>query len=144
MAMPVVDISFVGDKALLRKFARLDAKLQKKYARKAIRASAKRMQPKVIDAIPTKTRVKTGPLKAVLRAQPIRSGRMKGGIRIGFLYPPLQKDARALNAIEYGSAKRGIAPVGMFRKTVDANAAQEHAKIGREIGRDMEREARRV
>ena len=143
MAQPVVDISFTGDKALLRKFARLEAKTQKKFARKALRASAKRLKPKVIAAIPTKTGIKTGPLKAVLRKQPIRSGRMRGGIRIGQLYPPLQKDARALNVIEYGSAKLGIPPVGMFRRIVDASEAMEHAAIGRDIGRQIEREAHR-
>lgn len=140
MARPVVDISFLGDKKLERLLKRLPDAVQKKAVRPAIRNSTKRLQPKVAAASP----VDEGRQRQLLATAKIRSAGSRHILRVGFIRPEEKQDAIKLNVIEYGSAKRGIPPTRFIRNTVDANKSVEYPKIGREIGKNIEKEARKL
>lgn len=134
-----VNISFLGDKALERKLARLEAKVQKSIVRKALRESNKRLRPLIAAAAP----VDTGALRKQLRTAKIRVAGQRGLIRIGQLAPDDPNDAIKLNALEYGYRDGSRPPLGFVRRTVDTHTHEEHRRIGRDIGQAIEQEAMR-
>lgn len=146
MPRGVVDISLVGDKELLKKFARLEGTEGRKLVVKAMRNSAKRMKPIIAAATP----VKTGKLKAGMAKAKVRSAGSRSLIRLGLVMPTREEldipaDAKGYYpfALEYGTEDGRMAPRRFIRGTVDAHADAELAAIGRELGAAIEAEARK-
>lgn len=133
MARPVIDISFIGDKALERALAKLAPLAQVRAVKPAIRKAAKRMRPLVAAATP----VDSGDLRRTMETAPIRGATKKGVIRIGMVKPEDRRQAIQLNVLEYGSAKRNLPPLRFVRNTVDRNAPAEHRQMGKDIGREI-------
>lgn len=140
MARPVVDISILGDKELERALAKLPPLAQVRAVKPAVRKSAKRMRPKVAKATP----VDTGALRREMETAPIRGTTKKGLIRIGMVQPLEKREAIKLNVLEYGSARRGLPPVRFVRNTVDKNAPVEHRQMGMDIGREIEKQWKKL
>ena len=166
-----IDISMLGDKELQAKLKRLPQKLQHKIAKKALRDSAKRMRPRVAAAAPIgkprKRRLgvyagspffeetKPGTLRQAFKTTQIRSlrkGRVYGFLGIGINLPTraelgIEPDDKWYYpmAIEYGAhGTRTHFPAKPFiRPTTDKYAMQEYAQIAKDIGRGIEREARK-
>ena len=137
----IIDISIVGDKALERALRRLPTPAsQRKAVRPALRASVKRVRPKIAAAAP----VLTGDMREKLAKAKIRSVGKRGEFKFATLQPDDKDDAIALRANEYGSAKRGIPPRGFIRRTVDVNKQAEVKLIGRDIGTGIEKEWARL
>lgn len=155
MASPVVDISMFGDKALARGLARLEPRIQKKVVRQAIRKSAKRVRAHVI-ANWERTK-DTGQMAEAFKAIKIRAGkRSRHGLRME--YPLPERSLLGISpsykwyppfAVEYGYTRTARAPVTVppkapIRRAVNEHTDQEHAIMGREIGKGIEREARKA
>lgn len=141
MASPVIDIRMFGGKALQRKLAKLPAVAQRKVVRKECRDSAKRMKPRVLAATP----VKRGDLKTLVQAMRVRAGKQKrGSVYIGLTMPAEGKDARTINAVEYGSKDGKRAAQPWIRPTVNRWMDEEQRRIGRGIGKGIEKHWRAI
>ncbi len=155
MAAPVVDISTFGDKALARGLARLEPRIQKKVMRQALRKSAKRLKKHVVN---NWERMKdTGRTAEAFKATKVRAGkRSRSGIRMEWPLPTKpelgidpESDWYYPFAVEYGYTRMARAPVTVppkapIRRAVNEHTDQEHAIMGREIGKGIEREARKA
>ncbi len=158
MAGPVIDISILGDKALERSLSQLHDRIQRKVVRQALRKSMKRANGYVVQnlsGIPVSP--DTGRwLMAQSAQKPVVDGRSRTRIRLGIPYPtkeqlgiPAKDKFFWPNAIEYGTTKtrQGRGPLPAFapvRRAINENTAKEHRLIGNEIGKGIEREARRA
>ena len=78
MAMPYIDISLLGDKALQRKLNRLPQKIQKKVMRQALREGAR----PILAAAKTNAPVDTGRMKASLKLRSHKARRGNFGVEV--------------------------------------------------------------
>lgn len=146
----LVDISIVGDKALQRKLKRLAGKVQRKVVRVALRKAARRIRERIIQNVSgAPVGVITGEYRAAWKSSKVRAGGGKRGlIRLGIAFPsreilgiaPEDKSYYPA-AIEYGHD--GVPAHPHVRPAVDDNIDAERRKIGRDIGKAIEREAKR-
>lgn len=145
-----IDISMIGDKALEKKFRRLEDKVQKRIVRKALRASAKRFKARVIENVSGfPVGVRTGRYRAAIKAGKVKAiPRSRGRIGVGIPMPlrselGISPDDKHYfpAALEYGSDTAPARP--HFRPAVDEHKSEELRQIGRDIGDGIEREAKR-
>lgn len=144
MAQPVVDISVFGDKQLAKDLASFESKVQKKIVRPVIRASAKRNKKHVERT--WQQHADEGTMSQAMRATKVRAGkRSRSQLRVEWPLPTGKVGKYALghihNSVEYG---HGNVPAKAYtRRTVNAHTKEEHAEMGRHIGRGVESEARK-
>lgn len=158
VAKPIVDISLVGDKALIKGLARFEPRVQKKVVRGALRKSAKRLKAHVIRNLsgdPVKP--DSGRYRAGMVAAKIRSlGRSRRLMALGFALPTRAELGIAPGyewyypfAVEYGYTRTARAPVTVapkapIRRAVNEHATEERLVMGREIGAGIKREAKKA
>lgn len=145
-----IDISMVGDKALQKKFKRLEGVAQKRVIRKALRASAKRIKARVVAKVSgDPVGVQTGRYRQAIKAGKVKAiPRSRGRIGLGIAMPlrselGISPDDKHYfpAALEYGSDTAPARP--HFRPAVDEHKTEELRQIGRDIGDGIEREAKR-
>lgn len=158
MATPVIDISLLGDKALIRALAQLPDRIQRKVVRQSLRRSAKRVNGYIVQHL---SGIPVAPdsgrwLIAQSAQKPKAAKRSRRGVRMEVSYPEREQLGIAPGdkyfypaAIEYGTTKtrQGRGPLPAFapiRRAINENTAKEHALMGAEIGKGIEREARRA
>lgn len=156
MAKPIVDISLLGDKELERKLAKLATPAsQKRAVRPALRNSNKRLKAHVVANLSGQVvkpltgrwlRATTAAkVKAVKRSrQEIGTAfamptREELGIEPGdpFYYPFAVEYGHPAPGREHASAK---API---RQAVNSHAREELFRIGKDIGKGIEKEAKK-
>lgn len=158
MARPVIDISLLGNKELERALSQLPDRIQRKVVRQSLRKSAKRVNTYVVrnlSGIPVSP--DSGKWLAAQAAQkPKAAKRSRRGVRIEVGYPTREElgvPAKAKyfypTAVEYGTHKtrKGRGPLPAFapvRRAVNENTDKEHRLMAAEIGKGIEREARRA
>jgi hypothetical protein len=155
MAKPFVDISLLGDKELARALARLPDKAESKAVRPALRASTKRLHALVVQAfsgIPIG--VRTGRTLAAYIAQKVHAiPRKRGEIGAAFDQPSrellgIEPEDRWYHPaiLEYGSPTdpERYPPYAPIRGTVNRVEPREKQTIGRDIGKGIERQWRRL
>lgn len=149
-----VDISVIGARELERKLKKLDTRIQKKVVRQALRTSAKRVKKRVVNNLSnTRVMVQSGKLLNAFKNAKTKSFTRRYGIRIGHVLPSREelgipayqsgkKDAGYYPYfVEYG---HGDVPAHPFlRPAIDEHKNMEFHRIGRDIGRNIEREAGR-
>lgn len=155
MARPAIDISLVGDKALLKQLANLGKPAtQKKAVRPALRKSAKRIKSRVIANLSGHpVAPKTGRLRDAFKGEKIHAlPRSRVIIGMGFDMPtraslgidPSEKGFYPMS-LEYGHAKgagKSAAPPHPFiRPAVDSNRESELTLIGQDIGKSIIKQA---
>jgi HK97 gp10 family phage protein len=145
-----IDFKLLGDKKLARKFRRLEDKMQKKIARKAMRAGAKPLlkDMKTAAAAITNPRNSTETMKEVgkrLKLRAIKRSRVRMGVQIvtptreeldvvkGNHYPPAH--------IELGTSD--TAPQPFMRGPLKAGRERSLGIIRRELWNGIRQEARR-
>ena len=111
----------------------------------ALRDAALRLRTKIAEAAP----VLTGKLRQQLLRSSVKLLDHFGVGRVTFeqILPDGHVDETFLQklfSLEYGSAERGIAPLGFFRRTVDEHRDQEVQRISEEMARDFEHEWAKV
>ena len=123
--MPALfDLKVIGSEELKRNMNRLEANIQKKYMRTALRTGAKLMKKTASSRVP----VKTGALK---RSFGVGAGKRKRGVLRVYVWTgnrtklgiPSDAEYYYPAAIEYGSKKRNIRPgryIQMAFKSKDA------------------------
>ncbi len=158
MAKPIIDISLVGNKVLISALGKLGDRIQRKVVRQAMRKSAKRLNVAIIQNL---SGIPVAPdsgrwLVAQSAQKPVPGRRSRTGIVIGIPLPtkemlgiPAKDKWYYPTAIEYGTTKSrgGRGPLPAFapmRRAVNENTAKEHQRMGTEIGKGIEREARRA
>ncbi len=158
MAKPVIDISLVGNKVLIEALGGLHDRIQRKVVRQAMRKSAKRLNVAIVQNL---SGIPVAPdsgrwLMAQSAQKPVPGRRSRTGITIGIPMPlreelgiPARDKWYYPTAIEYGTTKTrgGRGPLPAFapmRRAVNENTDREHQAIGTEIGKGIEREARRA
>jgi hypothetical protein len=147
MPEPIVDISVFGDKALTRALGSFEPRVQKKVVRQALRASLKRNKEYVVQA--WQQHADRGVTARAFAATKIRAGkRSRGRIRIEWPLPDREPLGIAPedphyypNAVEYGH--KGAPAKAYTRRAVNAHINEEHAEMGKAIGRGVEREAKK-
>lgn len=147
-----VDISVLGDKALEKKLAKLEPKVQKRVMRKTLRASTKRLKIEVIqnlsgNPVHPLDRRGTGGWMQQQKLVPVKALKRSRG-RMGYTLPFPTREALGISpddpyfypaAVEYGHPRAPAkAPI---RTAVNSRTPTELAIIGREIGTGIEREA---
>lgn len=154
MARPVIDIQVLGVKELGQALARFEPRIQKKVVRRALRESGKRLKDKALvnwsGGVVTE---RTGRTVAAMEAERVKPVRTRRGIRFEWAMPTkaalgIEDDSYYPFAIEYGYTRTKRAPVVVpakapIRRAVNSNMAREHAAMGKEIGKGIEREAKR-
>lgn len=144
MARKGFDISLLGDKALMKKFDKLQRGAQGKIIRPVIRASAKRAKQRVVENLSgAPVQVRTGKTLEAFQKAPIRSAkRDRDEVRIGQVLP--DRDLLGISeddpyyypmALEYGHRRAPAYP--FIRPAIDMHREKEIAQIGREIGQRM-------
>ena len=147
--MPAVDISFLGDKELEKNLEKLVDKTQKKIARQAIRKGAKRTQKRIVANIERLGLVDSGVLLNAYKNAKIRSGSNKSSfIRIGPVNPTREELGISPDdkyyypfAVEFGH--KGAKAKPFIRPAVDEHYRDEVIEIGKDIGKGIEREAKK-
>ena len=129
--MPDFDLKFIDD-GLERKLNKM-GKMARPIARKAMKASANRVQAAVVAATP----VDTGELKAAMAAAKVRALRGRNITGAGVAMPADARNARVASVIEYG--RPGVAPEPYIRNTVDRETPVERKRIGQDIGAAIEK-----
>jgi len=147
-----IDISMIGDVELEKKLAALgDRATQLKAVRPSLRASAKRLKAEVVANLSGRVvQPKTGRLLAATQAQKVRAlPRSRMVISVGFDFPTriemgIDADSKWFYPahVEYGHPR--AAPRPFIRSAVDRNRDSEYAAIGKQIGKTIERIARRA
>jgi len=143
-----VDISMLGDKALMRKLKRLPAAAQKKAVRPALRKDLSSIvRPVMLQKLSGNPvgRI-TGQLFAAMKAQKVtakKRSRSLMGVHIPLpprdaFDPPLTDDNYYPNIVEYTPGKSYI------RAAENETHSRSLAFISREIGKGIEREAARA
>lgn len=151
MAQPVVDISMVGDKEVERMFAQLPDASQKKVVRPAFRKSAKRTKARIVTNLSGHpVTPQSGKLLAAMKRVKIRAMK-RSRARVGVVVPLPTREEVGISpedkhyypaAVEYGHSR---APAKRFiRNAVNDHEADELRMIGTDIGKGIEREARRL
>ncbi len=146
-----VDISVLGDKELERKLKRLAGAAQRKVVRQALRANAKRTHQRILGKIqgdPIKSR--TGRLLAAWKATKPKAGK-RSRSRLQVVVPLPDRSVLGLTddqgyyptALEYGRRDGSMPARPYIRPAVDEKRTEELRQIGRDIGRGIEREARK-
>ena len=133
------DISIVGDKKLIRKFKTLEAKTQKKFVRKALRAAGK----PVLAAAKQKVPVREGKLKKSLKLRAIKRSRtgvgvlIKTGNREELGIKPGEKGFYPFS-VEYGTAN--TPEQSYLRAGMDENRDKALKILGDELWRQIKAE----
>lgn len=142
MAAPIVDISLIGDKALIKALGKLPGAVQKKVVRQTMRKSLKRVYKAVVAAVP----VDTGRLRAAMAAQRVRAGK-RSRTSITFSVEMPERDLLGIDPgspwfyaahVEYGHGT--VAPRSYIRATVNRIEKAEHNLMRLEITRGVEKE----
>jgi HK97 gp10 family phage protein len=144
-----VDISILGDKLLEKKLSGLADKGQRKVVRAAMRKAATRARKRIVQNIQREGLAKTGTMMQAFKKTKIKSAsNNRNMIRIGPELPTraalgIDADAKGYYpiALEYGYARRPATP--FIRPAIDNHKDEEFKIIGRDIGKGIEREARR-
>lgn len=143
------DISIFGDKKLQRKLRKLERKVQRKFLREEFKESSNRLQSEVVQYIDRVLGRHRGIYRNAWADAKTATGKAGSGVlRVGIVLPSREDLAIAADdpnyypyAIEYGHGNVPAHP--HIRPAVDNNADAELAKIGRGLGRKIEREARK-
>lgn len=150
MAQPVVDISMLGDKALVKALSKFEPRIQKKVVRGALRKSTTRLKRHLITNFSGRI-VGRGPEPEHWReAQKATRNRMikASRHRIGAAIPMPTRELLGIDpkdkyyypyAVEYGHPR--AAAKMPIRLAADEHKTEEYALIGRGIGIGIEREA---
>jgi len=146
-----VDITMTGADDLIRKFGNLEARLQKKVARQALRAAGKRIHDHVARNLSGGVvNILTGRLFNAWMAERVHAIKRTRGL-IGVAIDLPSRDALGIDpqdkyyyptALEYGTPR--FSAKAPFRRAVDDHAAAELRIIGEQIGRGIENEARKA
>lgn len=142
-----VDIRVLGVPELEKELRRLEDKTQRKIVRQALRKSAKRTKDRIIDNLSgEKVQVRTGQLRQAFKDAPIRGTTRRGFTRVGVVFPErgaLGIDAKDKHyyptAVEYGHGT--VPPHPFLRPAIDEHKQSEFDRIGKDIGKAIEREA---
>lgn len=134
MAGKGVDISLIGDKALIRDFKKLEGVTQRKTFRKAVRESFK----PVLRAAKANAPVLTGLMRQKIRLRAIKRSRSRIGVQVltgrrSDMIPKVltpsalakitsRGDVYYPAIVEYGSKKRNIKANPFIRRAFDSNA----------------------
>ena len=142
-----VDVTMIGDKEVIKLFKELPEKVQKKFARESMRKEAKRLVEKVKAASPVLTGSKYrkgGSLKKSWKVKALRRSRKRIGVYVES--GPREKLGIAANApgyypahVELGTRTRAAKP--FLRPVIRANRDSSQKRIGRLIGKAIEKEA---
>ena len=146
----MIEIGLLGDKNLENMLRQLPNRGQKTAVNKALRASAKRLRPKLAAATP----VDQGRLKKAMEKAKIRAIKRRNQTGVGIALPMraelgIPADAKGYypTAIEYGfysvRAGRMIPAQRFIRNTVDTERPTEIPAIGRDLGRAITEQARK-
>jgi hypothetical protein len=155
---PVIDIRVFGDEALAKALASFEPKVQKKVVRSALRKSLKRLKAHVVRNLsghpvaPDSGRY----LAAMIAAKPKALPRSRSSIGVGIAMPtreelgipPDYKKGFYPFSLEYGYTRTERAPVVVpakapIRRAVNSHQAEELRVMGDDVGRGVEREARK-
>ena len=152
--VPKVDISMLGDKELQRKLNRLTGPKAKTVVRSAIRKSAKRAQRRMVANLSgNPVGVDSGRLLAAIKGAKVANASSRGTLYYGVPLPTREqlgipkKDRGGKKAgyypviLEYGTSRMAARP--WMRPAIDDTADSEKAQIGRDIGKGIERLARK-
>jgi hypothetical protein len=160
MALPLrkglVDISALGVKELSRALAEMHPRLQRKVARQALKKSAKRVKPLLVQAvsgIPVK--IETGNLLMGMAQAPIvPMKRSRTGL--GFIIPAPTREQLGISpsdkwyypwALEYGAPARSrggpLPAFAWIRGTVNRAMPSEQRQMRIDIGKGIQREWKR-
>ena len=153
VAKPAVDITLLGDKSLERMLAALPRVSQKKAVRPALRACAKRLKADLLANISGPIiEIRTGRYRSAMVAERVHAlKRIRGLIGVAFDMPtrvalgisPEDKHYYPF-ALEYGDSRRGLPPKAPIRRTVDEHKDVELRRIGTAVGKDIEKQARKL
>lgn len=156
MAKGMVDISMLGDKELDRKLAKLaTAASQKRAVRPALRKSTKRLKAHVVANLSGRVvKPDTGRwLRATIAAKVKAIKRSRGEIGTAFAMPTREELGIEPGyewyypfAVEYGHPAPGrehASAKAPIRQAVNSHAREELFRIGRDIGKGIEKEAKK-
>ena len=154
-----IDISIFGNKELERALAQFEPKVQKRVVRRVLRRSAERIKLAVmLNWSGRVVQEDTGKTVDAIEAKSIkfeRGGRF--GLRAVWYLP--RRDELGIPewpyewyypfAVEYGYTRTARAPVTVppkppIRRAVNDNMEREHARMERDLGKGIEREARKA
>ena len=154
MASPIIDISILGDKELERKLAkRTTAASQKRAVRPSLRNSAKRLKGHVVANLSGRVvKPRSGRWLAAAIATKIKAiKRRRGWMGMGWAMPT--REALGIDptnpyyypfAVEYGHPAPGrehASAKAPIRQAVNSHAQEELVRIGKMIGKGIEKEA---
>lgn len=148
-AMPMIDISLLGDRALERELARLPRVVQRRVVARAIRAAAYRVRSRIVANIDAGDLILSGRMRAAFsRAKVRQQSHIRALIRIGPIWPTRAELGIAADdpwyyptAVEFGHSRAPAHPFVV--PAVDENRSEEIAILRREIGAGIKREAAR-
>lgn len=156
MASPIIDISMIGDKELERKLAKLATPAsQKRAVRPALRKSTKRLKAHVVANLSgLVVQPDTGRwLRAAIAAKVKAIKRSRGEIGTAFAMPTREALGIAPGdesyypaSVEYGHPAPGrehASAKAPIRQAVNSHAREELFRIGRDIGKGIEKEAKK-
>jgi HK97 gp10 family phage protein len=143
-----VDISITGDKELTRKLHSLADKQQKSVVRSALRKEAKKAKDRIVSNIERLDLIDEGVMLQAFKQAKIKSGGNRNMIRIG----PENPERSALGiasddkyyypyAVEFGHI--GAGPKPFIRPAIDQHKSKSIHDIGQDIGKGIERQARK-
>lgn len=150
MPKPDFDISVLGDKQLEHMLAQLPRKSQARIVRRSLRDSVKRLHSALLkNVMGSPVGIRTGRLAMAIASMQVKSKRRRNELRYAIMLPTREElgispqDKHYYPAVlEYGAPHMPArAPM---RRAVDDNAKAELATIAHEIGKGVERTARRL
>lgn len=142
----MIDISVLGDKALVKKLNKLPGRVQKKVVRQAMRKAGKPILTEIKQAIGAirVTGVHTDLLRKNMKLKSVKRSRTQ----VGVIIVTPERNVLGINEsgksywpanIELGTSKTPAQP--FIRDTVDRNRVTAMATIQRELGAGITREA---
>ena len=144
------DVSAIGLRGLDRLLAQLPAKSERRIIRRVLRDSAKRIHGKLLQNVMGGiVGIRTGRFAMGIASHEVKGQFKRGRLEYGLMLPTREQLGIPPEAkhyypavLEYGAPHMSArAPM---RRTVDDNAQAELALIGQEIGRGVERTAKRL
>ena len=153
--VPKVDISMLGDKELQRKLNRLTGPRAKAVVRQAIRKSVKRAQKRMVAKLSgAPVNVDTGRLRAAIGSNKIENASSRYVVYLGVPMPTREELGIAPSekgyypySLEFGYVHgltgEKIRAYPWIRPSIDETEDSEKAQIGRDIGKGIERLARK-
>lgn len=157
MAEAVVDIALLGDKELERKLAKLATPAsQKRAVRPALRKSNKRLKAHVVANLSGRVvKPRTGRwLRATIAAKVKAVKRSRGEIGTAFAMPTREElgidpgyEWYYPFAVEYGHPAPGrehASAKAPIRQAVNSHATEELLRIGKDVGKGIEKEAKKT